>query len=155
MMRMATITAAIQPPALRLLSFTPRLGFGSIVMRFSEIVCLGQRSEPLAVRFFSIMRMRRVRSPAVANALFANEPLIKPYTQATIERERLGQRNRPRIAERVGDRLCHAVHFEERSVGVVALVEQVGDQPEYLHLLVDLIRSVQVGDPIGGYLRIL
>src|SRR6516165_6410572 len=77
-------------------------------------------------------------------------------SHADIDRKRLRRRNRPVVEQRVryrdGDR---RLRIEEGAESRELAVEQVVYEPVDLHLLRDLVRAVQVRDPVVRELGIL
>src|SRR6516162_4926224 len=77
-------------------------------------------------------------------------------SHADIDRKRLRRRNRAVVEQRVryrdGDR---RLRIEEGAESRELAIEQIVYKPVDLHLLRDLVRAVQVRDPIVGELGVL
>jgi len=72
-----------------------------------------------------------------------------------VDRQGLRQGNRARIAERDPDRVPDAIRLEEGAVSRVPPIEQVAHIREDLDLVGDLVRCVQIGDPISRQFWVL
>src|ERR1700757_3252002 len=93
--------------------------------------------------------MKRSASPPVS--------ALKCHFHAAVKREGLERRDHARIASKENGRrlLRIGARIEESAISRVSIVKEIVDEPEKLHMLVELIGGVQICDPIKRQFRIL
>src|SRR3984893_14817818 len=95
--------------------------------------------------------------PLSREAASFRDPPLKSDLHAAVEGDRLQGCDRARIGSKNDWRriLGIGANIEEGAKGRVSVVEDIVDEPEELNVLVHLIGSVEVRDPIERQLRVL